>query len=61
MSDKDGGTKERERLATKAGVSESVARTMSGADLAYKALLNATGQSGSVSGARLMQLHGGPA
>jgi hypothetical protein len=52
---------ERQRLATKAGLTVTQATGLSGADLAQKALLTATGQSLPIDGARLMQLAGGPA
>jgi hypothetical protein len=54
---------ERQRLATKAGVTLTQAVALSGADLAQKALLNATGTTlgPGIDGATLMKSHGGPA
>lgn len=54
---------ERQRLATKAGVTLTVASRMSGADLAQKALATAAGTSvgAGKDGAYLTKLAGGPA
>jgi len=54
---------ERQRLATKGSITLTQATGLTGADLAQKALLQATGQTvgPGKDGAYLMKLHGGPA